>query len=144
RTVRAERCRNEPSGHCCRGTPGGTTGSVAGVPGVTGRSERRALGERPLADFGSVRLAHDHRSGRTEPAHDLRVVAGGGKVSGTAECGGNSREVRVVLDSDRHAEKWGVVAVGDPLVGRCRVTDRVVGTYVSEGVDAVLVVRDPA
>lgn len=86
-------------------------------PGVAGVSEPGSAGERPLAQFTSIRLADDHRSGRLEAPDDLTVVGSRRDIALGAEGGWHSSNVDVVLDRDRNAQQRRRVAGRPPLIG---------------------------
>ena len=75
-----------------------------GVVRVGRAAERRALGERaPQRELRQVRLADDDRARRAQARHDRRVARRPAPHRGGAERRDLARDVRVVLDRDRHA-----------------------------------------
>ncbi len=88
-------------------------------------------------------LADDHRAGRAQPPHDLGVLA-----RGVAECvgaarGDLARDVRVVLDRDRHAEQRARVAAAAAPVGLVGLGQRALGEDDAEGVERRVEAGDP-
>lgn len=107
-------------------------------------SEPGSAGERPLAQFTSIRLADDHRSGRLEAPDDLTVVGSRRDIALGAEGGWHSSNVDVVLDRDRNAQQRRRVAGRPPLIGGRRVGQRGFGEHYPEGVQCGLAHIDRA
>ena len=98
-----------------------------GSPGVRRRSVERVRREPGERELRLVRLAHDDRAGRPQPARHQSV---GGRRGSVGERPGtvrrrHARHVFHVLHQQREAgERTGILAVLDPLVHRPGVVQR--------------------
>src|SRR6185436_3740667 len=126
---------HEAGGDGGRRAAGGAAGRVVERPRVARGAERRALGERPLAHLGRVRLADDHGAGGAQLARDLAVAVTRVEGAGAAEVRRLAREVHVVLDRDRDAEQRQALAVGVAAIGRVCLGAGGVGAHAAEGVE---------
>ena len=133
----------EPGGHETRGhggrrTPAGPARGPVPGPGVAGVAGVRRSGQRPLAELGGVRLADDDRAGLLEASDDLGVLRRRREVARAAEGGRVTGQVGVVLDAQRDAEQWSVLAAGARVVGLGRGPAGVVDGDDAERVERAL------
>ena len=134
--VGAERDWRHSGSDGCAGPAAGPARRPRQVPRVAGRSEHAVVGGAAVAELGIVGLAHDDRPGSTEPRDGLAVNIRNEVAVGERPVGRQgSAHPDVVLDSDRHAEEWRVLAAADCRIGVAGLRARLVREHDGERVD---------
>ena len=102
-SVATEPDRHHPRRDRHRRAAGRPSRRARAVPRVAGHPARGTLGVGERPELRHRRLAHDHRPGRPQPPHDLRVGRHRRAVALATEGRHRARDVDLLLDDDRYA-----------------------------------------
>ena len=135
--VGAARRRRKPRADRDGRAPRGSARHACRVPGVAHRAVETRLVRRAHRELVHVGLAQQHRTGRSPPLDDGRVV-GCDEVAEHARPAGREDAVGAedVLVRDRHAGERSCLTPRASRIGLARIRERPLGRHCHEGVQS--------